>query len=96
MFGAGAVGGVVAVRMVQGGHDVVAVARGAHATAMREYGLTLDTPTSRETVRVPVASSAYEVDASQVDAVLLAVNSQDFSHSNLTVQVAGWYIILPV
>jgi 2-dehydropantoate 2-reductase len=39
IYGAGAVGGLVAGRLAQAGHDVSVVARGAHLTAIREHGL---------------------------------------------------------
>ena len=39
IYGAGAVGGLVAGRLAQGGHEVSVVARGAHLTAIREHGL---------------------------------------------------------
>jgi 2-dehydropantoate 2-reductase len=39
IYGAGAVGGLVAGRLAQAGHDVSVVARGAHLTAIRENGL---------------------------------------------------------
>lgn len=39
IYGAGAVGGVVAGRLAQAGHDVSVVARGAHLTSIREKGL---------------------------------------------------------
>jgi len=39
IYGAGAVGGLVAGRLAQGGHEVSVVARGAQLTAIREKGL---------------------------------------------------------
>ena len=39
IYGAGAVGGLVAGRLAQHGHQVSVVARGAHLTAIRENGL---------------------------------------------------------
>lgn len=39
IYGAGAVGGVIAGRLAGTGHDVSVVARGAHLTAIREQGL---------------------------------------------------------
>jgi 2-dehydropantoate 2-reductase len=41
MMGSGGVGGYYGARLQQAGHDVVFVARGAHAQAMREKGLTI-------------------------------------------------------
>ncbi|MFZ0841606.1 MAG: 2-dehydropantoate 2-reductase N-terminal domain-containing protein, partial [Xanthobacteraceae bacterium] len=39
IFGAGAGGGHVAVKLAAAGHDVSVVARGAHLAAIQEHGL---------------------------------------------------------
>src|SRR5438105_4582323 len=44
VFGAGAVGGVIAARLFEHGREVVAIARGAHFEAMRDDGLRLVDP----------------------------------------------------
>jgi len=41
IFGAGAIGGYLAVRLANAGHDVAVVARGEHLAAMRDHGLRL-------------------------------------------------------
>jgi len=41
VFGAGAIGGYLAVKLHQAGADVSVIARGPHLAAMREHGLTL-------------------------------------------------------
>lgn len=41
VVGAGAIGGFLGARLIQSGHDVSLVARGAHLAAMRAHGLTL-------------------------------------------------------
>lgn len=77
VVGAGAVGGTVGGRLYDAGHDVVLVARGAHAAAMREHGLRLAMPDRVLTVRAPVATSIGEVTLGENDVVLLATKSQD-------------------
>ena len=42
MLGSGGVGGTFGARLVQAGHDVIFLARGAHAAALRERGLRLE------------------------------------------------------
>lgn len=42
MMGAGGVGGVFGARLLQAGHDVAFIARGAHLTALRSEGLTIE------------------------------------------------------
>jgi 2-dehydropantoate 2-reductase len=43
IYGAGAVGGYLAVNLALAGHEVTCIARGAHLAAMRQNGLTLRT-----------------------------------------------------
>jgi 2-dehydropantoate 2-reductase len=73
VYGAGAVGGVLAARMHEAGLDVTAVARGAHLDAIRADGLVLATPEGERRVPLPVVGSAAEVDLTVPTIVLLAV-----------------------
>jgi 2-dehydropantoate 2-reductase len=77
VVGPGAVGGVVGGRMVQHGHQVVLVARGAHREAIAERGLTVEWPEASVTLPVPVVASPAELDITPDDIVLVAVKSQD-------------------
>ncbi len=77
VYGAGAVGGVVAGRLFQHGHDVVVIARGAHADAIAERGLTVLWPEGEVTVPVPVVRHPDELTFTADDVVLVAVKSQD-------------------
>ena len=74
LVGPGAVGGVVAARLVQAGHDVHVVARGAHLAAIRRDGLRVESPGGIDVV--PLAASDTIPDGDH-DAVLLAVKGQD-------------------
>ena len=76
IYGAGAVGGVIAARLAQSGQDVVAIARGAHLDAMRERGLVLESPDERLTLHLPVAGHPREVDWRDADVVLLTMKTQ--------------------
>jgi 2-dehydropantoate 2-reductase len=71
VFGAGAVGGLIAVRLAQAGHDVSVVARGAHLAALRQQGLVLR-ESSRET-RARVRASDDPADLGPQDYVIVAV-----------------------
>ena len=79
VFGAGAIGGVVGARLHQSGHEVALIARGAHYEAIRERGLTLETPTEQVVLEIPVAASPDGLDWNGDEVVLLAVKSQDTS-----------------
>ncbi|MGH2899343.1 MAG: ketopantoate reductase family protein, partial [Solirubrobacteraceae bacterium] len=76
VFGAGAVGGYLGVRLAEGGADVRFIARGAHLDALRARGLTLVTPDGeRSTHQVRATDDPAEIGA--VDVVLFLVKSYD-------------------
>ncbi len=79
VLGAGAVGGVVGGRLVQHGHDVVLVARGAHGAAIEADGLLVRSPDDEVRVRVPVVAHPGALTLGDDDVVLLAVKGQDTS-----------------
>jgi 2-dehydropantoate 2-reductase len=75
VYGAGAIGGLIAARLHLAGLDVTAVARGEHLRAIRASGLTLETQIGAQTVALPSAADAGEVDWSAEPVVILAVKS---------------------
>jgi 2-dehydropantoate 2-reductase len=77
VVGAGAVGGLLAARLVQAGSAVVAVARGPHGAAMRGSGLTVESPLGSTTVRLPVVPHLDGVRWRAGDVVVLAVKAHD-------------------
>ena len=75
VYGAGAIGGVLAARLRLADYTVTAVARGDHLRAIRDNGLTLATEAGETTVDLPAAANAGEVDWSSDPVVVLAVKS---------------------
>ena len=78
IFGAGAIGGVMGGRLRQSGEDVRLVARGAHAAAIADRGLTLRSPDGDAVVPVPVVDSTEgldQLDWRPDDVVVLGVKS---------------------
>ena len=73
IVGTGAVGGTIGARLSEAGREVVFVARGAHAAAMREHGLRLQAPDGEITVRAPVCSIG---ELREIELVLLCVKTQ--------------------
>lgn len=53
VFGAGAIGGYLAVKLHEAGADVSVIARGPHLAAIRENGLTLNSEGTTTTVKLP-------------------------------------------
>ncbi len=73
VFGAGSVGGYLAGTLAQGGAEVSVVARGAHLTAIRANGLTVETPETAITVRLHASDNPADLGAQ--DAVIVAVKA---------------------
>jgi 2-dehydropantoate 2-reductase len=76
VLGAGAVGGTIGGRLADAGHDVVLVARGAHAAALRADGLRLAMPERVLTLHIPVAELG-ELALRSDDVVIIATKVQD-------------------
>jgi len=76
IYGAGAVGGLVAGRLAQAGHAVSVVARGAHLTAIREKGLRIRSPEGKET-SVPLQADSDPAKLGPQDYVFVAVKGQN-------------------
>jgi 2-dehydropantoate 2-reductase len=58
VFGAGAIGGYVAVQLARAGQDVSVVARGPHLAAIRERGLTLKIGGETHVANIPASDDA--------------------------------------
>ncbi|HEY3810149.1 MAG TPA: 2-dehydropantoate 2-reductase N-terminal domain-containing protein [Acidimicrobiales bacterium] len=77
VYGAGAIGGVVAALLAETGEDVMVIARGAHAEAIRSAGLAVESASGRRVVRLAVAEDPGGADIGAGDVVLLGMKSQD-------------------
>ena len=82
IYGAGAIGGTLGVRLAQTGHEVSLIARGAHLEAMRANGITLLQGGQREVVKLPASANAADFGAQ--DVVIVALKSH-----TLAAAVAG-------
>ena len=71
IYGAGAIGGWMGVKLAQAGHDIGVVARGATLAALREHGLRLLEGGETQTVRVRAAEDPAELGVQ--DLVVVAV-----------------------
>jgi 2-dehydropantoate 2-reductase len=76
VLGIGAVGGTIAARLADAGHDVLALARGDHAARVREAGLRLDGPGGPVVVRLPVVERPERLPLGPGDVLVLATKSQ--------------------
>ncbi|WP_298930872.1 2-dehydropantoate 2-reductase [uncultured Ramlibacter sp.] len=73
IYGAGAIGGWLGVRLAQVGNEVSVVARGATLQALQEHGLRLQS--GEQTVSVPVRASADPAQLGVQDLVVVAVKA---------------------
>ena len=62
VLGPGGIGGTIGARLHQAGYAVALIARGAHGEAVRERGLTFETPKERVTLRIPAYQRPGDVD----------------------------------
>jgi 2-dehydropantoate 2-reductase len=96
IFGAGAVGGLIGARLHQSGHQVQLIARGAHYEAIERHGLTMLSPSERETFRIPVAPDASAAELHAQDVILLCVKAQDTWGALLAIRDAAPHLQLPI
>jgi 2-dehydropantoate 2-reductase len=75
IFGAGAIGGYLAVKLHGAGAQVQIIARGPHLAAMREKGLTLRSKGKSETVHLPCTDKAAEAGPQDYVFVTLKANA---------------------
>jgi 2-dehydropantoate 2-reductase len=73
VFGAGAIGGLIAARLARIDCDVSVVARGPHLQAIRRNGLTLLAGADRQTCRIRATDNAAELGVQ--DVVIVAVKA---------------------
>jgi len=74
VFGAGAIGGYLAVKLHQAGAEVSVIARGPHLAAMRERGLTLKSEGETLTVHLPCTDKAEDAGPQDYVVVTLKAN----------------------
>jgi len=74
IYGTGGAGGYFGARLIEGGQDVVLIARGAHLEAIRARGLVLETPEDTR-VLAPGLATDNPAQAGPVDAVILGVKT---------------------
>jgi len=75
IFGAGAIGGLLGVKLMQAGADVTFVARGPHLEAMREKGITLISEGKQTNVRTHCAAESDQIDPQDYVLVTLKAHS---------------------
>ena len=74
IYGAGAVGGLIAARLAQSGHEVSVVARGAHLTAILKDGLKIVSEGKQTAIRLKANNDAAKLGPQ--DCVIVAVKGQ--------------------
>ncbi|TVQ52132.1 MAG: 2-dehydropantoate 2-reductase [Rhodobacteraceae bacterium] len=75
IFGAGAIGGYLAVRLANAGQEVSVVARGPHLAAIREHGLKLRIGGEEEVARLRATDDAAELGPQDYVIVTLKAHS---------------------
>ena len=68
----GGIGGFLAVRLTESGHQVATIARGAHLEAINEKGLVLDGFDGTRSIKPWIATSD-STEVGEVDAIIFGV-----------------------
>jgi 2-dehydropantoate 2-reductase len=68
----GGIGGFIAVKLAQSGHQVATIARGSHLDAIIENGLTLESPSGVERI-IPWIATDQPSEVGEVDAIIFGV-----------------------
>jgi 2-dehydropantoate 2-reductase len=91
VIGSGGVGGFYGLKLVQAGHDVMFVARGAHLKAMRETGLQIENEAGTITASLPdVQVTDDMLSLGKPDLILIAVKMWDLEDIATTLKkIAG-------
>lgn len=89
IYGIGAVGGTLAVKLTLAGHEVVGIARGAQLEAIRDDGLTVKTPNGDEHAKFDCVAHPAEIDLRPDDVVFLCMKSQHTQSALEALQAAG-------
>ena len=76
MLGAGVIGSVYAGKLLQGGHEVVLLARGPRLVGLQTHGLILEDAQSGDRSVLPVSSVSEPVAGGRFDLVLVSVRAE--------------------
>jgi 2-dehydropantoate 2-reductase len=79
IYGAGAIGGLIAAWLARSGHDVSVVARGAHLEAIRRHGLKVRDRESGEVKAFAMRADADPAALGAQDYVIVAVKGQSLT-----------------
>lgn len=74
VFGSGGAGGYFGAQLARAGEDVIFIARGEHAQAIRTQGLRVETPKGELVIR-PARASDNPAEVGVVDAVIVGVKA---------------------
>lgn len=89
IYGIGAVGGTLAVRLAHAGYEVAGIARGEQLEKISQNGLTLRTPDGDVTAQFACAPSPKALGLRKDDAVFLCMKSQNTESALEDLRAAG-------
>jgi 2-dehydropantoate 2-reductase len=89
VYGIGAIGGTLAVKLTEAGHEVLGIARGAQLEAIKKDGLRLRTPAGDTTTSFPVVAQPSAITFRNDDIVFLTMKTQDTRQALEALRLAG-------
>ena len=84
VFGAGAIGGLMGVKLAQAGADVSLVARGPHLAAMQQNGLRLIHDETETVAQVTATDTPEDLGPQDYVVITLKAHSVPVSYTHLT------------
>ena len=87
IVGAGAIGGMLGVKLALSGHDVTLILRGANLEAVKQNGLTLIEENGNELLAKPIRATSNISEVGAQDVVILGCHRRN--HQQSTKQAPG-------
>ena len=75
IVGAGAIGGMLGVKLARSGHDVTLILRGANLEAVKQNGLTLIEENGNELLAKPIRATSNLSEVGPQDVVILGMKA---------------------
>ena len=95
VFGAGAIGGYIAAKLVAAGHEVAVVARGPHLAAMRERGLRLEERRTSRALEVRASDRAEELGRHELVVIAAKAHAMPAAAPAIAALVGPQTVLLP-
>jgi 2-dehydropantoate 2-reductase len=95
VFGAGAIGGYIAAKLAEAGHEVAVVARGAHLAALSERGLRLEERGTVRTLRLRASDRAETLGKQELVVIAAKAHAMPAAAPAIAALIGPETVLLP-